>query len=127
MISDLMDLPRYSTADYQLDAALFNRVKVALLRLGSPIRFPLPRLRHLNMVLDHETWIVVDDTLNDMPVMAWVEFQTEHREALHTPIGCKLYAYHCHAEVIEGQVLESIADELAQRLEPDHLDELPLL
>ena len=123
MIQDLGDLPRYSSADFELDAALYNRVRIALLRLGSPLRFPLPWLRHLDMILDEETWIVVDDSLNDMPVMAWLAFHTEHRAALHTPIACKFYTYHCHAELIQPQVLESIADELASRLETWHAQE----
>jgi hypothetical protein len=115
---DLADLPRYSSADQEMDAALYNRVRIALRRLGNPLRFPLPLLRHLDMILDEETWIVVDASLNDMPVMAWLEFHAEHREALHTPIPCRLYTYHCHADVIRPQVLETVADELARRLEP---------
>jgi hypothetical protein len=125
MFSDLADLPRYSSADFELNAALYNRVRVALLRLGSPLRFPLPWLRHLDMILDEETWIVVDNTLNDMPVMAWLEFQTEHRSALHIPIACRLYSYHCHADVIQPQVLEAIADELSLRLEPQSGNDPP--
>jgi hypothetical protein len=60
-----------------------------------------------------------------MPVMAWLEFQTEHRSALHIPIACRLYSYHCHADVIQPQVLEAIADELSLRLEPQSETGLP--
>lgn len=123
MHSDLADLPRYSSADYELDAALYNRVTIALRRLGSPLRFPLALLRHLDMILDEQTWIVVDSSLNDIPIMAWLDFQADHRSALHTPIPCKFYTYHCHAELIRPQVLETIADELSSRIETWHGEE----
>jgi hypothetical protein len=123
MFSHLADLPRYSSAECELDAALYNRVTIALRRLGSPLRFPLPWLRHLDMILDDETWIVVDNSLNDIPIMAWLDFQVGHRNALHTPIPCKFYTYHCHAEAIRPQVLETIADELSSRIEAWHEQE----
>lgn len=125
MLYDLADLPRYSSADIEMDAALYNRVRIALHRLGCPLRFPLPLLRHLDMILDEETWIVVDSSLNDVPIMAWLGFQAEHRSALHTPIPCRFYTYHCHADLIRPQVLETVADELAQRLESHEDQPLP--
>lgn len=125
MLYHLADLPRYSSADIEMDAALYNRVRIALHRLGSPLRFSLPMLRHLDMILDEETWIVVDNSLNDIPVMAWLDFQAGHRNALHTPIPCRFYTYHCHAEVILPQLLETVADELARRLESHQDTPLP--
>ncbi len=125
MLYDLADLPRYSSADIEIDSALYNRARIALHRLGSPLRFPLPLLRHLDMILDEETWIVVDNSLNDIPIMAWLDFQVGHRSALHTPIPCKFYTYHCHAEAICPQLLETVTDELARRLEPHQDTPLP--
>ena len=125
MNRDLADLPYYSRVDTVLDAALYNRVHIGLRRLACPLRVSLPMLRSLDIILDTETWIVVDVSLNDMPVMAWLDFQADRREALHTPIPCRLQTYHCHADIIRPQVLETIADELARRLESHAQPPLP--
>ncbi len=116
--SRLNDLPRYSSSVYVMPAQRFNQVRLALLRLGEPIRFALPGLRTLEMVLEHDGWICIDAGLNDFPVLAWVDFEDAHREALHMPIPCKLYTYHAHAAVIEDRVLDAISDFVDARLHP---------
>jgi len=118
--SRLEDLPRYSSRMYSMPAARFNQVRLALLRLGEPIRFSLPGLRTLEMVLEHDAWICVDSGLSDFPVLAWVDFEVAHRDALHEPVSCKLYSYHAHADVIEDRVLDAIANYAGTRLHPDH-------
>lgn len=87
-----------------------------MLRLENPIRFPLPVLRHLEMVLDDEAWVCVDESLNDIPVLAWVEFQSCGRTNLHQPVVCRLHTYHCHADIIIDRIMESIHSILNQRL-----------
>jgi len=116
MRSRLEDLPRYSTREGSLTAAAYNQVRLALLRLGSPLRFALPGLRTLEMVLEKDVWVCVDSGLNDYPIVAWLDFRTENRTALHTPIPCRIYTYHAHADMVERQVLEKTAQILGQRL-----------
>jgi hypothetical protein len=117
MKTRLLQIPRYSSSEYELPAGLFNRVRLALLRLENPIRFSIPNLRHLDLYLDDEVWAVLDESLNDVPIMAWLDFRVEGRSSLHRPIPCTLYTYHCHAEVIEHHVLESLHDVLELRLQ----------
>jgi hypothetical protein len=118
MGSRLDDLPRYSSRAYDMPAARFNQVRLALLRLHEPIRFGLPGLRSLEMILEHDAWVCVDAALNDFPVLAWVEFETAGRGALHAPVACKLYTYHAHASMIESRVLQAIGDYVDAQLHP---------
>lgn len=113
----LEGVPPYSKEHDQIRADQFNRVRLALLRLGSPIRFKLPGMRTLEMILDETAWICIDARLNEIPVFAWTGFKTEHRDALHTPIECQLYTYHVHASNIIPTVHELIQNELDQRLQ----------
>lgn len=115
MRSRLEDLPRYRTREDTLSAASFNQGRLALRRLGRPLRFPLPGLRTLEMVLDTDLWVCLDAGLSDFPVIAWLDFQAA-RSSLHEPIPCRVYTYHAHAEVVEPQILEKTAQVLSERL-----------
>lgn len=116
MKSKLEGIPRYSSGHTSIPAALYNEIRLSLIRLGESIRFALPGLRHLEIILDKETWIVVDSSLNDIPVIAWLDFETEHRAALHEPVNCKLYTYHAHTDVIMDAVMRELHKELDRRL-----------
>lgn len=116
MKSKLEGIPRYSSRSTDVPAALFNEIRLSILRLDESIRFPIPGLRSLEVILDKETWIVVDASLNDVPVLAWVDFETEHRSNLHEPIKCKLYTYHAHTDVIMDTVMRELHRELDRRL-----------
>ena len=116
MSSRLDGVPRYKTLTTSVPAALFNEVRLALLRLQDSIRFPVKGLRSLYVILDKDAWIVVDAGLNDVPVLAWTEFECEHRDNLHEPIKCKLYMYHAHADIIIDAVMDKIHKELDVRL-----------
>lgn len=116
MRSKLEDLPRYSSASTELPAALFNEIRLALIRLEKSIQFPIPGLQNLEIILDVETWIVIDVSLNDIPVVAWLDFEVHHRDTLHKPIKCNVYSYHQHADVIIETVLNELHKELDSRL-----------
>ncbi len=112
----LDDLPIFEYRDSHVDANQYNLVHIALKRLGKSLRFELPRLRTLDMVLEKEAWAVIDRDLNDIPVIAWVDFQTRHRDNLHEPIRCQQRLYHAHALIIVGKVMEAMHDILGEKL-----------
>lgn len=112
----LDDIPVYERIATSVSAADFNLVQRAFHRLGEPLNIPLTGLRRLELTLDREAWVVVDRDLNDMPVLAWTNFQTEGRTALHEPVSCTLQTYHMHASVILGRVIEFMAKELTSRI-----------
>lgn len=96
----------------------YNRVRLALLRLGCPLRIPLPGLDHTDMLLDRDEWLCIDRRHGQQPLMAWTDFQAAERAALHAPIRCTVELYHSHAGVLLGTALKSLQNELAQRLQP---------
>jgi hypothetical protein len=102
------DVPAYEIAPYQMDAAVYNQIKLALLRLGSPLRFRLPSLRDLDIELDNDAWVCVDRSLNDVPVLAWTDFETGHRDSLVQPLACEVRFYHAHAEKIIGRLFQDV-------------------
>ncbi len=115
MKSYLNDIPVYERLKTTVSAEHFNLVQIALKRLGSQIRLELPKLRTLDFLLDEETWIIVDRSLNDIPVMAWLDFQTKNR-SLHEPLPCTLNLYHAHANIIHHRVIEAMTLLLGERL-----------
>ena len=114
--SRLDDIPIYSRAPAWIPAARYNRVRLALRRIASPLRVELPGLKHLDLILEDNVWAVVDRVLNDVPVVAWTEFA--HRDDLHTPINCELRYYHAHAELVANRALELCDRLLEERLHP---------
>jgi len=115
MKSYLTDIPVYKTLKTAVSAEHFNLVQIALKRLDSPIRLELPKLRTLDFMLDQETWIIVDRSLNDIPVMAWLDFEKKDR-GLHEPLNCTLNLYHAHANIIHPRVIEAMTLLLGERL-----------
>lgn len=115
MKSYLTDIPVYQTINTVVSAEHFNLVQIALKRLGSPIRLELPKLRTLDFLLDEETWIIVDRSLKDIPVMAWLDFITKDR-GLHESLNCTLNLYHAHANIIQPRVIEAMTLLLGEEL-----------
>jgi len=130
MYSRLDKVPVYEYRDGEIPANYYNHVQVALKRLGEELRFPIPKLKHLDLMLQKDAWIIVDRVLNDVPVVAWTDFQTEHRTTLHEPIKCRIRLYHAHGAIIMQRTLEAmelILGEMLDELEPhDSADIKPL-
>ena len=116
MRSRLDDLPVFETRKVLVPADNYNLVHIALKRLGNPLRFELPRLRTLDLILEKDAWIVVDRSLNDIPVLAWIDFEVAHRQSLHEPILCERRSYHTHAMLIVDKVIEAMHLILGERL-----------
>ena len=100
-----------------ITAARFNRVRLALHRLENPLRIELSGLRSMDFILEDQVWAIVDRNLNDIPVVAWTDF--EPRTTLHQPILCIMRIYHLHADAIIDQALQKLDDILESRLKPD--------
>ncbi|MBZ0070500.1 MAG: hypothetical protein WCY26_08610 [Thiohalobacteraceae bacterium] len=113
--SDIQPLRRL---EKRVDAACYNQVRIALLRLPRPLRVALQRPRHrgLELVLDDDRWLCVDTGRNDLPVLAWHGFDTHGRSALHEPVVCRLDLYHIHAGLVMGTVLDDLEHILRERL-----------
>ena len=95
-----------------IEATTFNQARLALLRVSNPLRVSLKDHPCLDVILSHEQWLCVDACNNDQPIMAWSEFEMQHRTELHKPIECKLYMYHTHAGLIMGTARDCLTEVL---------------
>jgi len=117
MYDRLDEVPVYARRQTEVSATHYNHVRVALNRLGNEIRLPIPKLKHLDLILQKNAWIIVDRVLNDIPVVAWTEFESGHRDNLHRPIRCTQLMYHIHAPMILTRTLEAMEMLLGEQLQ----------
>ncbi len=113
MLSKLKRLPRFQTEHIQLDASLFNQVRLKLIRLKKPYRFAIRGLDNIEVILDEEYWVCLDSTVNDNPIFAWIDFQIKNRDNLHIPIHCKLFYFHASADALVQPATRAILDEVS--------------
>ncbi len=109
----LDEVPRMKWGEVEIPAALYNQVRLTWLRSRKPqksLRFS-SGLRDLEVILEEHCWYCVDASLNDLPVLAWDNFQ-HRRDALHTPVQCRLSLYHAHAERVLERVQQAIMGHL---------------
>ncbi|MBT9611832.1 MAG: hypothetical protein IV108_01030 [Burkholderiales bacterium] len=110
------DIPPWRIFPKQIEAACYNRVRLALLRIENPLRIALARHRGLEVILHDDHWLCVDSFAEDQWVMAWREFQIHARDNLVEPIACNLWLYHHCASLITGSALDDLHQVVAQQL-----------
>ena len=104
-----------------IEAACYNQIRLAQLRIANPLRIELPNHRGLEIILHDKYWLCVDSIQNDQPIMAWCNFDTHRRNTgLHEPIPCKLRFYHTHASLIMGSALDGLNQILTEKLANSH-------
>lgn len=100
-----------------VEAADYNLVRLALARLGNPLRLELVGdLCCLEVWLGDDYWLCRDACRGQQPMLAWTSFELAARSGLHQPVACELHFYHHHAGLVMGEVLQSIRGELEARL-----------
>lgn len=117
------EVPVYEFREGSLDANYYNHVQVALNRLGESLRLELPGLKTLSLILQRDAWIVVDRAFNEIPVVAWTDFDSEGRSTLHQPVRCYIRLYHVNAGMIMKRVLEAMELLLGEQLDGEFLEE----
>lgn len=104
------------TMPKSIEATVYNHVRLALRRLGYPLRVAVPGHRGLEIILDDHVWLCVDANAEDQPVMAWLDFAVQHRDNLHEPVACSLELYHRCAGLVMGSALDSLDEALNKLL-----------
>ena len=99
-----------------IEASVYNHVRLALRRLGAPLRIAVPEHRGLEIILDDHIWLCVDANAEDQPVMAWMDFAAQHRDNLHEPIACTLELYHRFSGLVMGSTLDAMNEALSELL-----------
>jgi hypothetical protein len=111
------EVPRLSSRPGKVNALYYNHVQTALKHLGSQIRLKIPRLKHLDLIIQKDAWIIVDTVLNDIPVAAWTKFETKGRSSIHEPIQCEIRFFHFAATMVLNRTLEAMELMLGELLE----------
>lgn len=106
----------YQQQQDEVTAKLYNLWRRAKLHFKFPIRFPLIGYRGLVMILDEDEWLCIDENNNDMPIICWLDFVDQGRDALHVPVKCTRNYYHFAADKIREHVLELTEEELDKML-----------
>ena len=116
MVTRIHDMPVYAARTDQIEAPLYNLWRRARLHLEMPLRIDLPGLKQMALILEEDSWVVVDQCQYDLPVLAWVGFQDVGRTTLHTPVTCTMNYYHYMASHLREKVLTRMVEALETRL-----------
>lgn len=117
------ELQPYENREGFVKALYYNHVQTGLHRLHVKLRYRIPKLIHLDLVLQKDAWIVVDRALNDVPILAWTDFEIHHRENLHEDIKCEIRLFHYAADMILDRTLEAMELLLGEELSEEINDE----
>ncbi len=116
MRSRLDHLPVFESRTATIRAEDYNLVKIALKRLGSPLRFEIPNLHTLDFIFENDAWIIVDRRLDDIPIIAWLNFDIKNRAGLHEPVECECRTYRAQALIIVDKSFEAMHLMLGEQL-----------
>lgn len=106
MIQRIRGLTPLRSVPKTIEARYYNHVRLALNRLGNPLEVELDGdMRQTGMLLSDDEWLCVDSTRDDLPLLAWRDFDIKERAALHAPVRCTLHLYHSHAGLLIGRTL----------------------
>jgi len=92
----------------------FNAVRLGILRLGSPLIMNVESVKGLRCVLDDHAWIFMDRFVDNMPLLAWMKFQS--RTTLNEKISCELRLYHYKAGLLAERALDALKLSIALQL-----------
>ena len=115
-MSRVKDMPVYEHQHVEVTARLYNLWRRAKLHYKFPIRFSLTGYQGLVMMINESEWLCADESLNDFPVICWLNFDDHGRDALHKPVQCTQNYYHFAANKIQAHVLELMDCELEKIL-----------
>ena len=108
------DIPPMRSVPHTLDAALYNHVRLALLRIGNPLELELEKLG-IDLVLEKHCWVGYHWQQISLPLIAWDGFDST-RSALDAPVACTMHLYHHHSWLHMPKILAALDEELQLRL-----------
>lgn len=120
------DYPAMRVMRKTIAAEDYNRIRLGLSREKLPWRLELKELRCLYCVLDDTAWVCIDECQDDLPILAWTEFDVSQRESLESPVFCRLRLYHAHAGLIMGPALEALADTVEEHYNKKEIPSSPV-
>ena len=109
-------VPAYEEYPHRVPASVYNLWRRHWRRTQKPLDFHLEGIPPMAIKMEKSLWVCVDVGLNEVPVIAWSDFQDEDR-ALHDPVPCVVTQFHFGASKIRAQILEVLEAELTRRVE----------
>jgi len=100
MRTPIHGVPACLVETIEIEAERYNLIRLALRRLGEPLRFPLIGLRNLDIVLQQDSWVCVDRGALDLPVAAWGQFENQDRMNLRASVRCELRHYQMNTDIL---------------------------
>ncbi len=110
MTTRITDMPVMASRPAEIEASVYNLWRRSRMHFGPHTRLDIPDLPQMVLILDEDSWVVVNERQYDLPILAWVDFQDAHRDSLHKPIACTLNYYHYMASSIRAKVLDRMAE-----------------
>ncbi|MEO8333296.1 MAG: hypothetical protein ABI479_12760 [Gallionella sp.] len=110
----LRDIPPMRSIPYKMDAALYNRARLALLRIKNPLELELEGLA-IDLALENTCWVGYHSYQISLPLIAWDGFDRS-RSALDAPVGCTMHLYHHRSWLHAPGILLALDKELQVQL-----------
>ncbi len=120
MRTKIYEIPACFIETIEVGAERYNLIQLALSRLGGPLCFPLLGLRHLDMVLEKESWVCIDRGALDLPVAAWHLFEKESHLNLQSTVLCELRHYQANTDILLPYIWMSMESILKGYLSNGH-------
>lgn len=107
------DIPPIRSIPFFLEAELYNRARLALLRNDGYLEVELDGLA-IDLVLEKNCWTGYVNYQTSLPMIAWNDFESK-RSSLNAPVACTMHLYHQHAWLQSQRCLQAL-DNILQLL-----------
>lgn len=104
----------YQVIASEMKADDYNAIRLGILRLGTPLSLNLDSVKGLRCVLDDHAWVFMDRFVDNMPLLAWMNFKS--RNTLNKKIPCELRLYHYRAGLLVDKGLDALKLSIALQL-----------
>lgn len=122
----LDDYPALRVMQKTITASDYNRIRLGLSREKLPWRIELKKFRCLYCVLDETAWVCIDECQDDLPILAWRDFNVSQRDSLESPVTCRLFLFHTHAGLIMGSALEALVEAIEEHFKNREIPRYPV-
>ena len=111
----LWGVPALEEYAHRVPAQAYNLWRRCWSRRRAGLRFDLQGLPPMALDLEERLWVIVDTSLNDMPILAWSDFRDADR-ALHEAVPCTVTHFHFGASTLRDRAIERLAQRLEREL-----------
>lgn len=109
------ELQPFRVLDYQMQATLYNTIRLGILRIANPLIVVPAEIRNVKCYLDDDKWVCVDLISDEYPLVIWKDFVLSNR-AIHEPVNCKVHVYHAMAGRVMGTALYAVESYVIEKL-----------